>query len=79
MWVGFDLIIHSKEYASLETVVMGLELFPASKRLLGNNTPQGNTELLRSWAISRKCIPNRVIPDQYGLVYHASKMKWAYH
>ena len=40
---GPILIIPSKEYALLETVVMALELVSATKRLLGSDTPQGNT------------------------------------
>ena len=47
-WVGPDLIIPDTKYASLETVVMALELVLASKRLLGNDFPRGNTELPRS-------------------------------
>ena len=39
MWVGPDLIIPNKEYASMETVAMELEVVPASKRLLGNDNP----------------------------------------
>ena len=50
VWVGPDLIILDKEYASLEIVVMVLELVLASKRLLGSDIPQGNTELPRSRA-----------------------------
>ena len=48
MWVRPDLIILDKEYASLEIVVMALELVLTSKRLLGSDIPQGNTELSRS-------------------------------
>ena len=48
VWVGLDLIILDKEYASLETVVMALELVLAFKRLLGSDIPKGNTELPRS-------------------------------
>ena len=58
---------------------MALELVPASKRLLGNDTPQGNVELLRLWVVPSKRIPNQVIPNRHGLVHHAFKMKWAYH
>ena len=79
MWVGYDLIIPVMEYASLEILVTTLELIPASKRLLSSDTPQGNTELLRAWAVPSKCIPNQVMINQYGLVYHAFKMKWTYH
>ena len=77
--MGFDLIIPAKEYASLETVVVALVLVPASEILLNNDTPQGNTEQLRSWAVLSKCIPDQVIPDRYGLAYHASKTKSAHH
>ena len=48
MWVRSDLIILDKEYASLEIVVMALELVLTSKRLLGSDIPQGNTEVSRS-------------------------------
>ena len=44
VWVGSDVIIPNMEYILLETVVVALELIFASKRLLGSNTPQGNTE-----------------------------------
>ena len=56
MWVGSNLIIADKEYALLETVVMALELTPASKRLLDSDTPQGNTKLPRAWTASNKHI-----------------------
>ena len=52
-------------------MVMALELIPASKRLLGNDTPQGNTELPKAWTIPSKHILDQVIIDRYGLVYHA--------
>ena len=68
MWVGSNLIIPDKEYVSLETVVMALELIPASNRLLGSDTPQGNTELLRSRAILSKYIPDQSMANQHGLV-----------
>ena len=51
---GSILIIPGKEYALLETVVMALELVSASKRLLGSDTPQGNTQLPGTWAIPTK-------------------------
>ena len=79
MWLGSNLIIPYKEYAPLETVIMALELIPASERLLGSDTPQGNTELLRAWAISSKNIPIQLIIDRYWLVYHAFETKWAYY
>ena len=44
LW-GPILIILGKEYALLEIVVLALELVPTSKRLLGRDTPQDNTEL----------------------------------
>ena len=68
MWMGSNLIIPDKEYASLETVVMALELVPASNRLLGSDTPQGNTELSRSWAAPSKYIPDQSMPNRRGLV-----------
>ena len=40
MWVGPNSIIPNKEYASLETVAMALELVPTSKRLLDSNIPK---------------------------------------
>ena len=49
---------------SIETVVMALELVPASKRLLGSNTPQGNTKLPRTWVVPSKHIPEQVIIDR---------------
>ena len=56
MWVGPNLIILDKEYTSLETVIMALELVPSSKKLLGNNIPQGNTDLPRLRAVPGKYI-----------------------
>ena len=73
--MGSDLIIPVKEYALLKTVMVALGLVPTSKRLLGSDTSQGNTELLRSWADLSKCIPDQVVLDWYGLAYYASKMK----
>ena len=70
MWVGSNLIIPDKEYASLETVLMALKLTSASKRLLGNDTPQGNTKLSRAWTVSNKHILDQDIIDWYGIVYH---------
>ena len=46
--MGSNLIIPDKEYASLETVVIALELVLDSNRVLDRDTPQGNTELPRS-------------------------------
>ena len=68
MWVGSNLIIPYKEYASLEIVVMVLELVPTSNRLLDSDTPQGNTKLPRSRAISSKYIPDQSMPNWHGLV-----------
>ena len=68
MWEGFDLIILAKEYALLETVVMALELVPASNRLLGSDTSQSNTELPRSRAVPSKYIPDQSMPNWHGLV-----------
>ena len=51
------MIIPDKEYDTLETVAMVLELVPTSKRLLGSDIPQGDTELPRSRATSGKYIP----------------------
>ena len=62
------MIILDKEYASLETMVMALELVAASNRLLGSDTPQGNTELQRSQAIPSKYIPDQSLPNKHGLV-----------
>jgi len=56
---------------------MALELVPASKGLLDNGISQGNTELLRTWTVPSKRIPNQVIIDRCGLVYHASRTEWA--
>ena len=61
MWVGSNLIIPDKECAPLETVVMALELIFASIRLLDSDTPQGNTKLPGTWAVSSKHIPEQVI------------------
>ena len=58
---------------------MALELVLASKGLLGSSIPQGNTELPRTWIVSSKHIPDHVIIDRCGLVYHASRMEWAYY
>ncbi|KAL0006549.1 hypothetical protein SO802_008051 [Lithocarpus litseifolius] len=58
---------------------MASELIPISERLLGSDTPQGNTELPRARAVPSKHIPDQVITDRYGLVYHASKTKWTYY
>ena len=63
MWVGSNLIIPDKEYAPLE-------LTSASKRLLGNDTPQDNTKLSRAWTASNKHIPDQDIIYRYGIVYH---------
>ena len=52
--MGSDLIIYDKEYTSLETVVMAPELVPTSKRLLGSDTSQGNTDLSRLWTVPNK-------------------------
>ena len=60
VWVGPDLIIPNKKYASLETTVMALELVPASEMLLGNDIFQGNTELLRLWASPGKHSPRPI-------------------
>ena len=68
--MGSNLIIPDKEYASWETVVMALELTSASKRLLGNDTPQGNTKLSRAWTALNKHITDQDIIDRYGIVYH---------
>ena len=68
MWVGPDLIILDKEYASLVIVVMALELVLASKRLLGSNIPQGNTKLPRSW----------VAPGQYSPRPIHTWLAWAH-
>ena len=57
MWVGPDLIILDKEYASLEIMSMALELIPASKRLLGSDVSQGITEFLKSRAALGKYNP----------------------
>ena len=64
MWVGSNLIIPDKEYVPLEIVVMALELISASKRSPGSDTPHGNTELPRTWAVLSKCTPEQVIMDQ---------------
>ena len=56
---------------------MALELVPASKGLVDNGISQGNTELPRTWTVPSKHIPNQVIIDQCGLVYHASRTEWA--
>ena len=74
VWVGSNLIIPDKEYASLETVVIALELVLASNRVLGKDTPQGNTELPRSWVVPSKYIPDQSMPNRHGLVWHA--IKW---
>ena len=56
---------------------MALELVPASKGLLDSGIPQGNNELSRTWTAPRKRIPDQVIINWCGLVYHAYKMEWA--
>ena len=66
--MGSNLIIPDKEYASLEIVVMALELVPASNRLLGSDTLQGNTVPPRSRAVLSKYIPDQSMPNQHGLV-----------
>ena len=55
---------------------MALELALASKGLLGSDIPQSDIELPRTWTVSSKRIPNQVIIDWCGLVYHASRTKW---
>ena len=60
VWLGPNLIALDKEYASLETVAMALELVPVSKRLLGNDIPQGNIELSRSRATFGKYNPQPI-------------------
>ena len=60
MWVEPDLIILDNEYASLVTVVMALELIPASKKLHGSDISQGNTELPRSRATPGKYSPQPI-------------------
>ena len=45
------MIIPDMEYILLETVVVALELISASKRLLGSDTPQGNTEPLGRYVV----------------------------
>ena len=64
MWVGFDVIIPDIEYISLETVVVALELIFASKRSLGSNTSQGNTEPLGRYVVSGIRNPEQTINDQ---------------
>ena len=79
MWVGPNLIIPDKECVSLETMVMALELVPASKRLLGSDIPQGNTELPRSRAATSKYSPPT---NPYMISMSLSNlrsMEWAYH
>ena len=50
-WVGSDVIIPDMEYILLETVVVALELISASKRLLGSDTPKGNTKPLGRYVV----------------------------
>ena len=79
MWVGPDLIIPDKEYASLKTAVMALELIPTSKRLLSNDIPQGNTKLPRSRAAPGKHNPQ---PNPYMIgmsLSNLQSMERAYH
>jgi len=57
VWMGSDLIIPDMKHASLEMVEMTLELVPTSKRLLGSDILQGNTELPRSWVVPGKYSP----------------------
>ena len=78
MWVESNLIIPDKAYAPLEIVEMALDLIPTSKRLLGSDTSQGNTELSRAWTAPSKHILDQVIIDRYKLVYHKFKTKWTY-
>ena len=68
VWVGPDLIILDKEYASLVVVVMVLELVLASERLLGSDILQGNTKLPRSQAA----------PSQYSPQPIHTWSAWAY-
>ena len=60
VWVKPNLIILDKEYASLETVAMALELVPTSKRLLDSGNPQGNSKLPRSRATPGKYSPRLI-------------------
>jgi len=61
VWVGFDVIFPDMEYISLETVVVTLELIFASKRSLGSNTSQGNTEPLGRYVVSGIHNPKQTI------------------
>jgi len=64
MCVGSKVIIPDKEYALIKAVVVALELSSASKRSLGSDTPQGNTELPGLWTIPSKGISEQVIMGQ---------------
>ena len=59
------MIILDKEYAYLVIVVMALELVPASKRLLGIDIPQGNTELRGHGLPLVSTTPNQSIHDRH--------------
>ena len=58
---------------------MALELDPASKRLLGNDIPQGNIGLPRTQAVLSKHIPDQVIIDWHGLAFDMFKTRWTHY
>ena len=58
---------------------MASELVPASKRLLGNDIPQGNTRLPRTQAVLSKHIPDQVKIYQLGLASDMFKTRWTHY
>ena len=59
----------------LEMVVMASKLVPTSKRLLDNDTPQGNTRLPRTQVALGKHIPNQVKVNRLGLALDTFKTR----
>ena len=58
---------------------MASELVPASKRLLGNDIPQGNTRLPRTQVVLSKHIPDQVKVDRQGLTSDTFKTRWTHY
>ena len=58
---------------------MALEMVPASKRMFGSDTPQGNTGMLRTLDVLGNCTLDQVILNRYGLVYDMFRTRWADH
>ena len=56
-------------------VLMASKLVPTSKRLLNNDTSQGNTRLPRTQAALGKHIPDQVKVDRLGLAPNMFKTR----